>query len=366
VAAVSKLRVLSYIAICLLLPSCAPPFDPGLSQAANLIGKMRLETRIGPLQWTERAKLESDAIFMPIRAGTEIEIGRGFVKSSTRDGIRSWYTWSIQNGGNTEYIVVPDEKAWAAGMPDAFPQYPTCLIQPLASGPTFVNLQFDLAQSGAWIMSEDTGLTPPEIIVFPSYVFPDLMTMPNYVRTLGGHISPSSAGTSDDVFCLVNTLTGFWEVQSQITAAALNAFSTLSSNLSLPFLAGPPASKRCLYFHDANAKKSFALVYVNDAWQCWTWPTDPVGEPVQLSGITRRIDALLSTGRLFSTQEGIGTIYGSDGVVLASFPLGALRFVCETYVAGETRVLFSLMTSMESSVVFYLYSIPAADLAALK
>ncbi len=360
------LRILSIIAICLLLPSCAPPFDPGLSQAANLIVKMRLETRIGPLEWTERARLESDAIFMPIRAGTELETGRGFVKSSTRDGIRCWYTWSIQNGGNTEFIVVPDEKAWAASTLNDFPQYPTCLIQTLASGPAFVNLQFDLTQSGAWIMSEDTGLTPPEIIVFPSYVFPDLMPIPNYIRTLGGHIFPSAAGTNDEVFCLVKTTTGFWEAQSQITAAALNAFSILSSDISLPFLMVPPAAERCLYFHDPNAKKSFALVYADNAWQCWTWPTDPIGEPVRLSGITRRIDALLSTGKLFSTQEGIGTLYGSDGAVLTSFPLGALRFVCETYAAGETRVLFSLMTSMESSVVFYLYSISAADLAVLK
>jgi len=365
---VSIRRILSVIAICLILPSCAPPFDPGLSQAANLINKMRLETRIGPLQWTERARLESDAIFMPIRAGSEIEIGRGFVKSSTRDGLRIWYTWSIQDGGDTGYIVVPDDKAWAPIIPDVYPQYPTCLIQTLVSGPVFVNLQFDKVQSGVQIVRENTLSTPPEINVFPSYIFPGLMPMPNYIWTLGGHISPSSTGVSDDVFCLVNTTTGFWEVQSQITEAALIDFSALplSSDISLPFLAGPPDATRCLYFHDANAKKSFALVYVSNAWQCWSWPTDPIGEPVQLSGITRRIDALLSTGQLFSTQDGIGTVYNSEGAVLTSFPMGALRLVYETYAAGETRVLFSLMTSVESSVTFYLYSIPAADLAALR
>jgi hypothetical protein len=313
--------------------------------------------------------LEPDALFLPLRTGTGIDATKGFIRSSTRDGTRLWYTWSRMNGANVEYVSVPDDKAWSVSIPDTYPEYPKCQIQTLISGSAFVDLQFDPAKSGAWLLSVNPTADPPEMNTPMPYDF--AFTMPvlpisitGYLTTLGGNIFPIGTGIPDRFYCLVQAASGCWEVQFQITAAALTYDSRAS--ISLPFLAGPPVVERCMYFHDPIMQRSFAEALVDGAWQCVEWSTNPVGTPVLLPEITRRIDALLSTGELFSTDGGIGTVYAPDGTVKTTFPLGALRYVLETYMDGSPRLIFSLRTGTQESPVFYLYSIPTEELAALK
>lgn len=369
----SAIRVPVLLAVCLVLPSCAPPFDPGLSQAVKLIQKMELEAHIGPLDWTDRSTLESNALFAPIRTGDDIDRTRGFIRSTLREDTRVWYVWGVQDGGSTEYSAVPDGNAWTANMPEPFPGYPTYLIQNLISGPAFVTVQFDPMQSSAWIWNVDTGQDPPETGMFSSCIFQSQLTPvinpDTYSTTLGGQVFPNESGAHDRLYCLVRAVAGgdivFWEVQSQITSTTIDTFTPITSSISLPFLAGAPPADRSMYFHDSAGKKSYASLLVNEDWQCWTWTTDPVKPPVRLPGTTRRIDALLTTGRLFSVQDGIGTVYSANGVELTRFPLGVLRFACETYVSGDAVALFSLMTVTDRTVDFYVYSIPTEDLDSL-
>jgi hypothetical protein len=105
------------------------------------------------------------------------------------------------------------------------------------------------------------------------------------------------------------------------------------------------------------------------SWRCVRWNGAGFTDSKVLPGITHRIDALLTTGMLFSTEGNVGRVYDSSGTEIASFPLGALRFIGERYVDGAPLALFSLARIVterySETLAIDVYSIPAADLESL-
>jgi hypothetical protein len=86
---------------------------------------------------------------------------------------------------------------------------------------------------------------------------------------------------------------------------------------------------------------------------------------MQIAGITCRIDALLTTGELLSTQDGEGSLFDPQGNLLTRFPLGALRFSMEAYVNGTATVFLSRSFVTDGSLSLELYSIPSSRLKSL-
>ena len=141
--------------------------------------------------------------------------------------------------------------------------------------------------------------------------------------------------------------------------------------------------KRCNYFFDPDSirgptpddRKSYVSWFDTTAgsWRCVRWNGAGFTDSKVLPGITHRIDALLTTGMLFSTEGNVGRVYDSSGTEIASFPLGALRFIGERYVDVDgvqtATALFSLARIVterySETLAIDLYSIPTAGLETL-
>ena len=84
----------------------------------------------------------------------------------------------------------------------------------------------------------------------------------------------------------------------------------------------------------------------------------------QLTNIGTRIDDLLTTGELLSTQGNTANVYDpttATGTLEATFPLGDLRFVGEVYIGGTPTVLFSEALWYGQQLTFNVYSIPTSQ-----
>jgi hypothetical protein len=138
-----------------------------------------------------------------------------------------------------------------------------------------------------------------------------------------------------------------------------------------PFAVTP--ANRVLYYYDPvpAVPRSYVSVWsspmAQGAWSTWVW-TDSVPSSSRLSGIDHRIDALLTTGELFSTEGNTGRVYDPTtptGHLEAEFTLGDLRFIGEVYIAGIPNVLFSHAVWFNRQVSFDVYSIPTSQLKSL-
>jgi len=104
-------------------------------------------------------------------------------------------------------------------------------------------------------------------------------------------------------------------------------------------------------------------------WSTWVW-IDNASPPThwQLSGIGNRIDDLLTTGELFSTEGNVGRVFDPKtptGTLEATFPLSDLRFIGEMYIGGTATMLFSHALWAGRQLSFNIYSIPTADIKTL-
>ena len=133
-----------------------------------------------------------------------------------------------------------------------------------------------------------------------------------------------------------------------------------------------------MYFYDDNAaadpsrvdNRSFASWYdtSSSSWVNYAWWQSPTGVgsifSMRLSA-DHRLDALLSTGQLLSTEDGVGRLYDRDGNLLATFPLGNLTYIAEEYVGGVPRCYFSQCLVYDGQLHFNVYWIPTDQLGTL-
>jgi hypothetical protein len=183
---------------------------------------------------------------------------------------------------------------------------------------------------------------------------------------------PASTSAADTACFLAEDVTGsFLEYSMTMTAAFLGAATPIRGssvyNLALPGL--PLDVDRVQYFYDPSASRSYLSWYDASAgqnkWRCWSWSDTTAGHGVELTGANHRIDALLSTGELFSTEDSTGRVYGSDGTLLATFPLTGLIFIDERFVNGTARLIFSQSLFYARQARFNIYSIPTAGVKTL-
>jgi hypothetical protein len=135
----------------------------------------------------------------------------------------------------------------------------------------------------------------------------------------------------------------------------------------------PDSATRVAYFYDPDPSRfphrSFASWWDsgNNTWVCYAWE-GPVSVPptahMQLP-INHRLDALLSTGQLLSTEDGIGRLYSRDGDLKATFPLGNLVYLGEHFVGGVPRCYFSQSLVFDHTQHFNVYWIRTDELDTL-
>ncbi|HTP60006.1 MAG TPA: hypothetical protein VMM82_13875, partial [Spirochaetia bacterium] len=85
-----------------------------------------------------------------------------------------------------------------------------------------------------------------------------------------------------------------------------------------------------------------------------------------LSGVSNRIDALLTSGQLLSTQDGTLRLYDTNGNQLFSKPMNGLQYCYEANVGSTPYVFFALPMSLNHGQwVFNVYAIATSSIGDL-
>ena len=84
-----------------------------------------------------------------------------------------------------------------------------------------------------------------------------------------------------------------------------------------------------------------------------------------MTGVKKRLDAVLSDGDLVSTEGGSLTLYdsGGSGTQVLSIPLHGLQFCYEAFVGSTPYVFFTLpMTTQKGAMLFSVFAIPTSGM----
>jgi hypothetical protein len=368
--------------LAVLCVSCSPPpFDLALEQTTSTLKKLtRDNTALITVDTGGFNTGENNATFFPRvqLSGTDytFDYSYGFVVSETSEPF----------GANVEVHAIQSGKQFSQ---QTFPIF--------NADPTIPSFQVWTAKSGLSLFGIGFDSQNPDNTSYTLFtsnlaaVPPTLGTVGNQLRSqvnmdlglsggiIGASIYPTAAGF-DQLSLLVSDLGGnFGEAGYQVSATGLASAANLRSVLGpfhgLPFI--PSALKRCQFFYDANLgldparspNRSYVSWYdtTKGAWQAHTWWENPPGTRLDkpLPTVTSRIDALLSTGELFSTEGGTGRVYDREGAVLAQFPLGTLQFIGEELVGGVARSYFSLFLPYDEALHFNVYWIRTDQLKTL-
>lgn len=365
-APVKKLAVLVLGAS--LCTSCLPvPFDLGVSQAVATAAKMTRDnpgTITADRNGSEEAR--NFAFYPQVLASGGFDYSAGFVTSQDTLSVN---IQAVANGsqfsGQNQPIANPDQHA------------PPYLGWPVKSGTSYLfGIIFDAvspASSGYAVFQA----TPPSIFTSSgSSLLGLVLPLGSVTSVIGASVSASPSATFDLLHVLAvgptSCLEGAFQVQS--SAPYVVTSSLPRASVALPFI--PAGIKRVLYFHDDNAagdplrtdNRSFASWYDDSSksWVSWTWWDQPAGtlHSMQLSA-DHRLDALLSTGQLLSTEDGVGRLYDRDGNLLSTFPLGNLTYLAEEYVGGVPRCYFSQCLVYDRRLHFNVYWIATDQLGTL-
>ncbi len=353
--------------LALAIASCRPPYDGDLSYTAALAGKMRLEATVGPVASSHEISDSPDGVFLPLKTGTGVDAESGFVSFTNSFGSSLWYTELNADG---EYLAIKNR--WQNSSYNSDPHYPVFDFKTLKAGPYIAimscktddpfNNAFDIYGADTATMQINQNLLPRATA--------SLINTTASPRILSAQIYPDTSTTRDRVFSLIweTASSGYREMESFVYGpSTLNLpFTDINGTAAYNLTFLPSGITRCLYYRDPAAAVSYASFYSNGAWQCWRWIYNAADPPnpfqTRLTGVTKRIDALLTTGELFSTQDDVGRVYDSEGNLRADFHLGGLKFAFEAYIAGVAHVFFSQMYVIEEQIYFNVYSIKTTKL----
>lgn len=381
-------KILPLLALAVVCVSCDAPFDLSLSRAAAVLPKMTHQGTVGPFSEFGGDEQEMEFSFLPEKESTAagIDFQNGFLVARTQSrtvlsyATNYWGDYQLFGRWSLDYInpapryepylfeplrfpTLPDSPVGVFGLDPAAPGNSSFRIMAadVSTGSLDVWLDWQNLRDGYINFIGPAPLYDADVIGFGIYPTPSAIAF----DTTYWLIRMRSTGMLREV---AMNLDG-------VNLSTKNDTKAGSLEFDIPDLA---LETRCNYFFDPDPVRGPSLdqmkSYVSwyDAatgWKCVSWKGLATVESAILPGITRRIDALLTTGRLLSTQDGIGRLYDSNGNEIAAFPLGGLRFVGERYVNGVPLVLFSLsrIVSEDYSRSLYvdLYSITAADMEGL-
>jgi len=367
----------------LLCSSCMPvPFDLALSQGAAATSRM---TRVNTSLITVKTGFDPstrDFAFYPQILASGPDCSNGFVVSA-RDlspqvtAVKEASPGTLNSySGQSFFIANPDPYA---------PPYAAWPVQVGTSyflGITFdaldpFNLSSYILLQGdpvAGTMTTVGGFSGP----MASRILSDLGV--GNAGVIGASVSAGdTAGTFKRVHWLgANTgVPGqYLEIAGQVSAAAL-VMSATPRGLFWADLSAfiPNGLTRCMYFYDEDParlpNRSFASWWDTGkgGWVSYAWWEEPTtGSGVYFHKqlpIDHRLDALLSTGQLLSTEGSMARLYDRDGNLQASFPLGNLVYIGEEYVGGAARCYFSQCLIYDHTLHFNVYWIATDQLTTL-
>ena len=370
------MRKIAFLPVFLLAClSCSPPFDADIGLAALNLSRLTYQSTVDTGIRIRDGSPAYDAVFMPVKAplGTlsTIDPSRGFVLLTTSTDVSLMFVAPDGNGG---YVRVPDPAASGpVGLGTRFgkdPHYPGFDMRTVPDGTyaaVFSYDSFQPIQNSLTVMRADTSagtLTQSVAALTFAGMIAAIMLSP---EVIGAQYVPSSSIGGDGMFWLARDSGGYIH-EISLNTVNFSGFSGVTDltpgGIPLSFSLMFAGLSRVLYYHDPSTGVSYASFSAGGAWQCWRWEAYGANAR-QIPGITCRIDALLTTGELLSTQDGVGRLFDPEGKLLTTFPFGALRYSVEAYMNGTAVVFLSRSVVTHGSLSLELYSLPTARLRSL-
>lgn len=345
---------LSALLLPLILLCCSlPPYDEDLSLAMITAGKMKQEAEIGPLHRWSGEYEGTDYFFVPDKG----IFNRGFIIAAGENYIKFQF---VENDGMGNYWIDAEDWRPITNQNDKTLNFRVEAVK----GGGYINfVRFD---SGDYANNELTVLEyfPSNIVnaAGPFILRTEINTDFGFLSiVLGSNIYPDTIGTDEIHFLCKLDTGGYREVSYNINNTGINwgfGIDIRGSSFPLPL---PPDLENAFYYYYPGSDTSFISFYYDGIYHNFSWDDSCILKP--LTGISTRIDALLTTGELFCRTHNMGYVYNQDGIRQYDFPLGDLHFVYEYYTGSEYRMYFTLAYWLyEDELYFKVYSIPTEDL----
>ncbi|HTZ52432.1 MAG TPA: hypothetical protein VMF68_12270 [Spirochaetia bacterium] len=346
----------------LVLAGCAPPYLLALDKAARLTHQMKLIATLGAVSLSDA---DTNARLLPPKPSSavtsidQLNIQSGFLISDNPLGESVVYAY-VDSGGQVQTANSLPALS-LSGADGHYPLYQYEVTQ------TTTNAYLVIYRMDPNNASLDTatlvgGGLPPAGSLFTAVAAASLSSFNgNGYPVIGESVVPGVSGGPDSFQWLLSdmnpTTPSFTQISTTLQGTS-QVFNNVSPTLiAMPF---PPGVARYMYYSQARSY----LEYYSGGWVCLDITSNL--SPVQLTGITHRIDALLTDGDLLSTEDDTLTLYDPNGSQLLTMPMGGLKFCYEAYVGSTAYCFFSLpMLQRHGNWIFAVYAVPTSQMRGL-
>jgi hypothetical protein len=371
-------RLLLLLSLSLVILSCAPPpFNLGLSLSAFTARGLTLEGTVGPIDKNADASEIVDAAFLAeTGTPTGLDLQNGFLLFTDSFGVRNlaFVSW---NAGKKMYVPTGTGIQYGIAATDP---YPDLQVMNLKGASHYVGV-FTFSSSAPSNNQFASMQADPAGNQFPGSTSAANLRTAALAQFGSGNVIcvsryPTAGSSSESTYWLFMTSGGtFLEGAAPTDAVTALAPTLLGTRPPTPYSLGasvPTVLPRALYYYDPEPSRAPERSYLSwydtgkKRWQCWWWSGGVAPTPTELIGVNHRVDAILTTGELFSTEGDTGRVYARDGTLRVQFPLTGMQFVEERFISGTPRLLFSQYLSYDRSGWVNVYSIATKDLDSLK
>ena len=347
---------------------CAPPYFAGLDAAAPLAHQMTRVGFMGPVS-TNESDIATGMRFLPTRPTAasigSLSVTSGFVITTTLS--TEWLSFVYLDSSGVAQVSFPEIQFTLIGADPNYPlnEYDVAATTTTANIVVFTMNPTTPSSSTAELLRAALPggplalPTPPPTSGNPE----PIANMFGGQAAVGVQYFPASA-TADNFNLLVVALpygTGPGYAIDGVTHVLSASGAALPG---IPALTLPSPVNRFLYYYNPATTNNYAEYNLNGQWVCYQWtPAAPV--PVTLAGVTHRVDALLTSGELLSTEGGTLRLYDSTGTQELAVPMNGMQFSYEAYIGTTPYVFFSFPMSMKHGWGFNVYAVPTASMKSL-
>ena len=348
------------IATSLVLAGCVPPYLEALDKAARLTHQM---TEVGSLGAVGLSTTATTVRLLPpkpsssVTSISQVNVQSGFLVFDDTPGESVTYAYR-DSGGNIQNAnsLAPLSLAGADG------HYPLYQYEVTQTTTTAQMVVYHMDPNGAVDTAQllTAGLPPSGSLSSPLGAAASLSSFNTAGNPVFGEsVMPGASGGPDLFQWFVGNGSGVFEQFSTTLLGTTAVFNSVGT----PTLISMPLVPNLLRFMYYSAARSY-LEYYSGGWICLDITSN--ASPVQLAGISHRIDALLTDGDLLSTENDTLTLYDPNGSQLLAMPMGGLRFCYEAYVGTTPYCFFSLpMQVQHGDWIFAVYAIPTSQMRGL-
>jgi hypothetical protein len=348
--------------------SCVPPYFAEIDAAARLIRHMSPAGTVAPVSVQDGAAGPAATVrFLPSRpTATSIQnasITSGFVVASSPS--MDYLTFVYVNGSGQPSNGLTGYPLTVSGADPNFPLYEYDVISSPATQPSIIVFRYDPVTPGNSTYQEMQGDPTTGQFLQPAAYISQLFAAGAVFLAanppVGCSIAPT--GTTPDTFTFI--------LQN---GAAMNDGNTLVNNPSGVFQAGtvsgasplPGLTPRALVFSNVKGGTLVGQYRSGNAWVTLQWVDGLPG--TTMTGVTKRLDAVLSDGDLLSTEGGNFTLYdsGGTGTQVFSTPLNGMQFCYEAWVGSTPYVFFTVsVIDRHGNTIFNVFAIPTSQVRTL-